>query len=232
MTAARAGTRAATRWNVAGATMSVWHENRLMTGYYWDALTAACLLAPESPRTVLLLGLGWGTTVRQLFHFLPELHVTAVEIDPRVIKETRRRFVTRGNQLEVIEADAYQWLARCQRRFDAVLDDIYAPGGHHGVHRPRLIDESMIRLFCFRSSPGGLVAVNLMSGEYDRKQLIVARAAFRDTFPEWRSVRPLLGGNSVLVGGPSLLGRSALRSARERLSAADRRRWDALRLGR
>ena len=70
---------------VAGATMSTWHPDRWLTGWAWDAITAACLLRRDGPpRRVLLLGLGGGTVVRQL------VRVRQHEIAER-IKTPRRR---------------------------------------------------------------------------------------------------------------------------------------------
>ncbi len=211
--------------------MSTWHPNRLLTGYGWDALTAACLLAPRPPESMLLLGLGGGTIVRQLLHLLPNLAVTAVDLNPKALQVASTNLGSLAGLVKMIEADAYQWLADCRQQFDAVVDDVYAAGAED-VFRPIPLGRQLTKRLQARTTPGGVVVANLITGCGHHLPHLQARSAFLAAFPQVRTVRPELGFNAVLVGATRLLPASSLGQWRDSWPARDRVRWDRLRVAR
>ncbi len=215
-------------WNVRGAVMSTWHPTRLLTGYGWDAITAACLLGSQPPRNILMLGLGGGTVARQLLHLLPELHITAVDLDPRALQEAPRNLGSAAKHLTVIEADAYQWLPSAPGPFDVVIDDIYA-SGPEDVYRPRPMDRSLASQLRALTTPGGIVVANFVLGQGHRQPLSLARSAFRATFQKNRALKPPRGCNTILAGGDTLQPPSSLRAWRDHWGPRERNLWDQLR---
>jgi spermidine synthase len=216
-------------WKVRGAIMSTWHPTRLLTGYGWDAITAACLLGPHTPRSLLLLGLGGATVLRQLLHLLPELEVTALDRDPRALEEAPQNLGPAAAQVRMIQADAYAWAAECRHHFDVVIDDIYAQGSED-VFRPVPFDSQLVAKLQPRLAPKGLLVANFVLGPGHRTPFVKARAAFQHAFPQWRSVRPPLGANAILVGGQSVQPASALKAHAMSWTTSERKLWNALRV--
>lgn len=191
-------------WVVAGATMSAWHPTRLITGYAWDALTAAALVGEtQPPKSLLLLGLGGGTVARQLLHLFPAIHITAVDIDPEALDFAKRNLDRDYGRLTVFEADAYEWLEESHGLFDCILDDVYA-AGPLDVFRPKDLGTKLLTSMRSRLNPGGIFAANFVhSGSHD-VVLRDAKRRFLDRFPMVAEIHPPEGYNAVLVGGGQL----------------------------
>jgi spermidine synthase len=189
--------------DVEGATFATWHPRYLMTGYSWDALTAACLLRAEGPpASVLLLGVAGGTVARQLRALAPAVRITGVDIDAEVVDLARRYMALDQTGIEVVVADADHFLAATDQHFDAIVEDLYL-SGPGDVTRPRLPVGERLALLKDRLTPGGLVISNLITDPDGphwsmRRQV---RRAFAEAFPVVRVVKPPLGWNEILAGG-------------------------------
>lgn len=216
-------------WNVRGATMSTWHPTRLLTGYGWDALTAACFLGVRAPRSLLLLGAGGGTMIRQILYMLPQLEVTAVDLDPRALLAVRMNLERLSDSVSLVEADAYEWVQQCSRRFDVVVDDVYAAGAED-VFRPEPIQEAMLGLLKACAEWDGLVIANSITACGHRAAYSAARRAYQRVFARMRTVRPPLGCNAVLVGGDNVKSKRALGSWESLWAPTDRHLWARLRV--
>jgi spermidine synthase len=190
----------ATEFRVAGAIHASYHPQRLLTGLAWDVIAAGCLLrAAGPPRSVLMLGLAGGTSCRVLRHLLPECQITAVEIDSRID----------ALDIEVIGIDAYPWLAKNRRTFDVVFDDIYL-AGKTDVFRPRSWNPELLGHLRRAVEPGGLLAVNLVTGAGHRAMQVHTRKQLHHAFPVIRSLRTPGSFNETLVAGQRVATRSRL----------------------
>lgn len=219
-------------FDVIGATHATWHPRHLMTGHAWDALTAAVLFHPGPVRSLLMLGLGGGTVLRQLRHFLPRVNVTAVEIDEGMIRLARTYMNLDALQIRVVHADAYEFLSSRPQTYDVVVDDLYRCGDRD-VERPRALDARGLEALRRRLKPQGLLAMNFITGAGHRAPHREAKALLRRAFPHTAAVRPPLSHNEALLGTTHPDG---LRSPRDlrRLghhlpTDEDRRRWKELR---
>lgn len=198
-------------FRVAGAIHATWHRHRFLTGMAWDAITAGTLLrAAGPPQTLLMMGLGGGTALRQLRHLLPNLKITALELDQGMISLARKFMHLDELQIEVIPGDAYAWLLRNQRRFDAVVDDVYG-SGKLDVSRPTLYTPELARALQKSLAPDGVFAANLLNGPGHRKMQSAFRRFFRGTFPIVRQVTPRHSWNETIVGSSSLAPPAQLR---------------------
>ena len=74
------GDRREVEFRVTGAIHAWWHRDHFLTGLAWDNIAAGVLSHPGRPGSLLMLGLGGGTSLRTLRHLLPDLDITAVEI--------------------------------------------------------------------------------------------------------------------------------------------------------
>jgi spermidine synthase len=199
----------ATEFRVAGATHAWHHKRRFLTGLAWDMIAAAPLLAAKPPKTVLMLGLAGGTAYRTLRHLLPDCRLTAIDIDAEIIALARKHMNLDSLGLEIITADAYAWLAKNRRTFDAVIDDIYL-AGKTDVFRPQAWDGNFLQHLQRAVAPGGVLAVNLVTGAGHRGMQSLTRRILRENFPVVRSITSPEAMNEVLVAGKTVATRTQL----------------------
>jgi len=186
-------------FEVIGATHATWHPVRLLTGHAWDTLTAASLLHPDTPSSLLMLGLGGGTVLRQLRHFLPGLDMTAVEIDGEMIRLAREYMHLEESKVEVVHADAHAFVRDTPNRYDVVIDDLYR-SGDRDVERSAAVDREMVDSLQRLLTPGGVLVMNFVVGKGHQKVYQKARKTLLETFPSVRGLRPPLSHNVALAG--------------------------------
>jgi spermidine synthase len=194
----------ATEFRVAGAIHAWHHRDRYLTGLAWDLIAASALLRKDGPpSSMLMLGLAGGTAFRILRHLLPDCRLTAIDIDSGIVDLARRHMDLDSLGIEVITADAYSWLGENQRTFDVVFDDIYL-AGKADVFRPRAWDANLLKNLLRAVAPGGLLAVNLVTGPGHRTMQSHTRRILRGAFPQVRSLRTEQGMNEVLAAGDAV----------------------------
>lgn len=188
-------------FEVAGGTHATWSRTRVLTGYIWDALTAAVLLqqGPTNKR-VLVLGFGGGTVVRQLLHLLPDAKITALEIDRMMIELACTYMKTDTLRAKILIGDGYAYAAKSPPVFDVVLDDIFV-GRQTGVTRPSPLHEEVIAQTTNCLKPTGLYIANMITGQATQTALKATKRAFRDMFEHRHQIKPAKGFNLGLMGG-------------------------------
>ncbi|MCC5849284.1 MAG: fused MFS/spermidine synthase [Verrucomicrobia bacterium] len=186
-------------FDVIGATHATWHPTLLLTGHAWDAITAGAMMHPGEPATLLLLGLGGGTVLRQIRHFLPRIHIRAVEIDPVMIRLAREYMALDELDVEIVEADAYEFLDQDKGRYDLFIDDLYRCGDRD-VERPADVNRDTVEKMAEKLLPGGALIMNFVLGRGHARLHRRARGAFAHHFGAVRAVRPPLSHNEVIVG--------------------------------
>jgi len=191
---------------VDGTFASSFEPGRVTTGSVWDALAAPLLLLPAARRRrVLLLGLGGGSAARIVRALAPRASITGVEIDPDVVDAARRWFDLDAAGVEVVLADARDYLAGGRRRFDAVIEDVFVGRGR-AVHKPAwLLDEGLAQA-AGRVASGGVLVSNTLD-----ESARVAREIGR-CFPARLSISVRDYDNRIEVGGPAPLRAATLRS--------------------
>lgn len=93
----------------------------------------------------LMLGLGAGIGATMLLALFPSLSLTAVEIDPEVIRLAREyfplvAFYERQGRLTIIQAPANDYLKRSKERFSFALLDLFS-GDEGNQHNLPLLNE-------------------------------------------------------------------------------------------
>ncbi len=81
----------------------------------------------------LILGLGGGTAVHLIKARWPMAKITAVEVNPEIIRIGRKIFdLDKFKDLKIFNADAFKWLKSCSydlnhknRKFDLIIIDLY-----------------------------------------------------------------------------------------------------------
>ena len=147
---------------------------------YW-----ARMLPPECPASALLLGLGGGTTAALLARRCPGVRMLGVERDAEVLALSREAFgLDTLPGLEVVEADAFAWVAAQfdedgalspdAARFDLICVDLFEGG--------RLVAGTLatpfLRQLAALVAPGGIVTSNLMVTGRTPEQLHRLRRVF------------------------------------------------------
>lgn len=97
----------------------------------------ACLLLRDArtfPRNILLIGLGAGSLTKFLYRHCPSAHLTAVEIDPRVVDVARQAFGLPDDpaRLDIVIADGVEYMRTCGQTYDLILVDGFNEHAHPG----------------------------------------------------------------------------------------------------
>jgi spermidine synthase len=117
------------------------------------------LLYVDSPRNILMIGLGGGTVTNYLHKFLrDDVYVRVVELDKGVIAAAKKYFHTRefGNY-KIIENDGRLYLHDSKQTHDIIMLDAFR-GGYVPFH---LLTKEFYALANSRLSPGGCLVINL-----------------------------------------------------------------------
>lgn len=199
----RAGRR---ELRIDGTFASSFEPGRVTTGSVWDALAAPLLLlGPRPGPRILLLGLGGGSAARIVRALSPRARITGVEIDPDVVEAARRWLDLDAVGVEIVTADARDYLAGSRGRFDAVLEDVFVGRGR-AVHKPAWMLDGGLERAAGRLTARGILASNAL----DEAPQVSRRLAA--LFPARLAIRVRDYDNRILVGGPPGLSGAALRS--------------------
>lgn len=194
--------------------MRVSRPNALELAYTRDFM-AALLLRPEAKR-FLLIGLGAGSIAKFIYSHVPESHLIAVEINPRVLHVAREFFSLPEDhdRLEVLIEDGARYVRESTHKFDIIFVD-----GFDRHARVGALDTLAFYQACrARLWNDGLIAVNLFGRtmRFDASINRIARA-FDDRIVV---LPPSEGGNVIafgVVGSPVELSAAELK--------AQARRW-------
>lgn len=113
-------------------------SKNMLSFRYWDYLAWPVYL--EHSKNVLLLGLGGGTVLQLLHRWGMTPTCLAVEIDSTVTAELLRRGWLNYSRLNIVHADARLFVKETQKKFDAVIVDVYDGQGFvQELYRPPLL---------------------------------------------------------------------------------------------
>ena len=141
---------------------------------YHEALVHPALSGHRAPRAVLILGGGDGLAAREVLRDTRVESVTLVDLDPMMTKiftEHAALSALNGRALSdprttVVNADAYRWLEKNDRRFDVVIVDFPDPS-NYAVGK--LYTTAFYRLLSRRLAPGAIVTVQSTSPLFARQ---------------------------------------------------------------
>ena len=217
-------------FEVAGGTHATWSHTRVLTGYIWDALSAAVLLHPgPASKRILILGFGGGTVARQILHFLPAARITALEIDPLMLSLARTYMEVDTLNADILLGDGYSFAATAPPIYDVVLDDIFV-GLETGVARPLALHEELMRKTTACLKPDGILIANMITGGATSHSVQASKLAFRTHFAKTHQIRPAKGFNVGLIGGNLQAMGSLQHYAQYLRNPLDARDWQEIRI--
>jgi spermidine synthase len=152
------------------------------------------LLRPYNPgaRDVLFIGLGGGSSPKRLWRDFRDLRLQGVELDP-VVRDVAYRYfeLPRDPRLRVAIDDGRRYLARDDRRWDAIIIDAFFADAIP-FH---LFTAEFLELARSRLNPGGVILTNTigsLAGDQSR--------LFRSIYRTYRSVFPTVLVHPTIIG--------------------------------
>ncbi|HHZ87523.1 MAG TPA: hypothetical protein EYN73_08325 [Chromatiaceae bacterium] len=114
-----------------GVFHSQYNPRRPLTGSVWDLLMLPAFFHQQTPRRVLVLGVGGGTVIHLIEQFVDPVSITGVELHALHLSIARRHFHLNQTRAQLICADAVEWVQQYRGTpFDLVIEDLY--GGVDG----------------------------------------------------------------------------------------------------
>ncbi len=124
---------------------------------YTRLMTMAIAYRPAA-ESLLMIGLGGGRTSWYLHRFMPDLRVTAVELDPQVIELAEKYFGLQNEaNYRLATGDGRIFLMKEKQQYDLILIDAY-----RGPFVPfHLLTREFFQIVKQRLRPGGRVVQNI-----------------------------------------------------------------------
>ena len=217
--------------DVQGAVFATFHPDQLLTGYSWDAITAAAALTPyRRVRRLLMLGVAGGTSLRQIRRLWPKAELVGLDIDRRLIRAANQYMGLQYCQVEMVFGDADKKLTTLEGPFDVIIDDLYKCGAldveRGGVPFPGRL-QNLVSLL----APKGIIAANFINDVGFEQPLAQGQKAFQATFKENACIRSIYGFNQVFVGGKCLRAGLDLKTyAQHWTSPTDKQLWNDIKV--
>lgn len=177
---------------VGGVIQSVAVDERYRPDF-WDAMVPV-----QRPASALILGLGGGTVATLLTRRFGAVPIVGIERDPRIAQLARQTFGLDGlRNVQIVVANAFEFLPRCQIQFDLICVDLYVAGRmEHGV-----LDPEFLRATERVLAPGGSAYFNLWGSPYlgDQIRRLQRVLAVQDVTEVDRNVIVRCGHRSFVV---------------------------------
>ena len=111
-----------------GVLHSQYNPAQPLTGHIWDLLMLPAFFhEPETIKRVLVLGVGGGASIQLVRQFVKPENILGVELNPVHIFVAKRFFKLRHDSIELVQADAVQWIKDYTgEKFDLIIDDLFA----------------------------------------------------------------------------------------------------------
>ncbi len=92
----------------------------------WSKAFKDLLPSDFQPQNILVLGLAGGSVLKPINKNWPQVKVTAVEIDPLIIKIAKKHFKVKPSpKLNIVNQDAIDYVNNLDKDFDLCLVDCY-----------------------------------------------------------------------------------------------------------
>jgi len=166
-----------------GVFHSQYNPARPVTGSVWDLLLLpAFFFRPGELRRILVLGVGGGAVIQNLRRFVQPQQITGVELNPVHLSVAKRFFGVHGDDVQLLEADAIDWVRRYEGpAFDLVIDDLFGEVDGEPQRAIHAGGEWVRSLLGLLSGDGAIVSNFASRLELD-VSAYVAQAACRNRF--------------------------------------------------
>lgn len=167
-------------------------------GLPYSRVALAGLALCETPRRILVVGLGGGTLPAFLHKHYPDATIDVAEIDPDVVFVAKQFFGFREDErMRVHVADGRAFIEGVRQPYDAILLDAF---GADSVPA-HLTTQEFLRAVRRAVTPGGVVVGNVWDGGYNRLYDSMVRT-YRAAFDELFVLRVEDSANRILLALP------------------------------
>jgi len=151
-----------------GVLHSQYNPHQPVTGHAWDWLMLPAFFYPEGKiKRVLVMGVGGGTVIHQLNHFIKPGEIVGVEMNKTHLSIGKRFFGLKKKNVSLLHADAIAWLNDYQgEAFDMIIDDVFSEAGGEPLAASSA-DNGWFQLMLEHLNPDGVIVKNFI----DRKSL-------------------------------------------------------------
>ncbi len=181
-----------------GVFHSQYNPDRPVTGNVWDLLLLpAYFRDPNSIKRVLVLGVGGGAVIQLLRRYVAPENIVGVELDPIHLSIARRFFGVKGRDVELIEADAIEWLSDYQgEQFDLVIDDLFSDTDGD-PQRAVPVNRQWIKQLDKVLSKSGVLAINFVSGKELKRSMNDTQALLKKQFTSVFGIKTCQNHNTI-----------------------------------
>ncbi|MGD0410160.1 MAG: fused MFS/spermidine synthase [Verrucomicrobiota bacterium] len=138
-------------------------------------------------KTVLMAGLGGGSTQRAYQHYFTNVTVDTVEIDPVVVEVAKDYFhVTETPTQRIHTNDARQFLRRATNTYDVILMDAYATTRYGSSLPPQLVTKEFFTMANEHLTANGVLGYNVIGQitGYRSKLIAALYHTLKEVFPQ------------------------------------------------
>lgn len=138
------------------------HPDRSHSGGIWDLLVLPAFFRPPGRiRRVLLLGVGGGSAIHLLRHFVEPVEIIGVEISKTHLQVARQFFGIKKHMATLHHADAVKWLQEYDGPpFDFIIDDLF--GSEDDVERAVPADTPWCTTLLSHLNKNGMLVMNFI----------------------------------------------------------------------
>ena len=144
-------------------------QNLIQSGEFVKSLWQKPLKKINQANQILILGLGGGTLIKLIKKKFPRAKITALEIDPEIIKISKKYFSLKEDKnLEINHADAIKWVSLNKKnKIDLILVDLYLGG----EYPKKAMNNDFLKNLKIILSPRGKIIFNWLKNKKEDKLL-------------------------------------------------------------
>jgi spermidine synthase len=138
-------------------------------------------------KTVLMAGLGGGSTPRAYRHYFTNVMVDVVEIDPAVVEVAEKYFyVTNSPTLRMHTNDARMFLRNSTNKYDVILMDAYSTTRYGSSLPPQLTTKEFFTIADGHLTTNGVLGYNIIGQVTGTREKLVAALynTMKSVFPQ------------------------------------------------
>lgn len=166
-----------------GVFHSQYHPARQYTGAVWDLLMLPALFyKPGQLKRILLLGVGGGSVIHLLHHYVHPDVIDGIELNPVHLQIARRFFDIRPALANLVHADGIDWLQNYSGPpYDMIIDDLY--GEQDGEPKRAVeLDYGWLNTLRKNLGPRGVIVLNTMSSRELKRAACFTHAQLSRSF--------------------------------------------------
>jgi len=169
---------------------------------YTDYFQMIWLWKPDV-KTILMMGLGGGSTQKAMAHYHAEVTMETAEIDPMVADVASKYFnYTLGDRQKLTVIDGRQFLLHTKNKYDAILMDAYTQGRYGASIPYELVTKEFFQLAKDHLAPDGVLAYNIIQvlKGYNTSDMVASMyRTMKEIFPQVYIFNAQTSLNTVMI---------------------------------